>query len=143
VRRWLTLLLVVALGAAVLPACLVVPGDTSQIALVSSTTANGWRFDYYRNSAYRCAVSGFQTFTVGTRVGSSATASAPLWVWLHGDGVGWSNNAGSPQPDFNQMFEESAASHHLHCARWRWRELLHRVPRLGSRAGDPDVFEQG
>jgi alpha-tubulin suppressor-like RCC1 family protein len=109
-RRWLMLLVVVALGAAVLPGCLVIPGDTSQIALVSSSTVDGWQFDYYRNSAYPCAAGGFQTFVVGTRVGTSAATPAPLWVSMHGDGVGWFDSAGNPQPDANQMSEESASS---------------------------------
>jgi hypothetical protein len=109
-RRRFALLVVVALAAFTMPACLVVPGDTSQIALVSSSTANDWRYDYYRNSAYRCAISGFQTFVVGTRVGSSATLSAPLWVWMHGGGVGWFDASHTPQPDSSQMTEETAAS---------------------------------
>ena len=110
VRRWMLTVFAVVLTAGVLPACLVLPADTSQIALVSSTTVGNWKFDFYRNSAYRCAVSGFQTFVVGTRVGSSATASAPLWVWMHGDGVGWFDSSGTPQPDASQLSEESASS---------------------------------
>ena len=48
-------------------ACLIVPGNTSQVNLVSSTTVNGWQYDFYRNSAYPCSVSGEQTFVVGTK----------------------------------------------------------------------------
>ena len=65
-RRWAVVLAGVALVATVLPACLVAPADTSQIVLVSSSTFNGWRYDYYRNGVYPCAVSGYQTFMVGT-----------------------------------------------------------------------------
>ena len=42
-------------------ACLTIPGTTSQINLVSSTTVNGWKYDFYRNSAYPCSISGYQT----------------------------------------------------------------------------------
>jgi len=108
VRRWLVLFVVVALGAVVLPGCLAVPGETSQIALVSSTTVGNWQYDFYRNSGYPCAISGFQTFMVATRVGTPVTASAPLWVWMHGDGVGWFDPIG-PKPDFTNMFEDSSS----------------------------------
>ena len=91
-------------------ACLIVPGNTSQVNLVSSTTVNGWQYDFYRNSAYPCSVSGEQTFVVGTKLGSSATASSPLWVWMHGGGVGYFDSSGSPRPDASQMSENSAAS---------------------------------
>jgi len=109
-RRGLVLLVAVALCAGLLPGCLVFPGDTSQIAFVSTSTVGNWRFDYYRNNAYRCAISGHQTFVVGTRLGSVATAPAPLWVWMHGDGAGWFDASGTPQPDSSWMNEESAAS---------------------------------
>jgi alpha-tubulin suppressor-like RCC1 family protein len=101
-------LVVLALGAAVLPGCLVLPGDTSQIGLVSTTTVGNWQYDFYRNSAYPCAISGFQTFVVATRVGSGAATPAPLWVWMHGDGVGWFDSSGAPQPDLNNLVEESS-----------------------------------
>ena len=88
-------------------ACLVLPGDTSQITLVSSSTVSGWKYDFYRNLAYPCSISGYQTFVVGTKVGSSPTASSPLWVWMHGGGVGYFDPSGTPQPDGSQMTENS------------------------------------
>ncbi len=91
-------------------ACLVLPGDTSHIALVSSSTVNGWKYDFYRNSAYPCSISGYQTFVVGTKVGSPSTATSPLWVWMHGGGVGYFDPSGAPQPDGSQMTENSALS---------------------------------
>jgi len=100
----------VALVAIALPGCLVSPGDTSQIALVSSSTVSGWRYDFYRNDAYRCAISGHQTFVVARKVGSSDTARAPLWALMHGDSVGWFDSDGSPRPDSRQMIEENAVS---------------------------------
>lgn len=91
-------------------ACLTLPGDTGHIQLVSSSTANGWQFDYYRNTAYPCSISGYQTFVIGTRAVSSPTASSPLWVWMHGGGVGYFDSSGTAQPDTSQMTENSATS---------------------------------
>ena len=47
---------------------------------------------------------------MGTKVGSLPTASAPLWAWLHGGGVGYFDSTGTPKPDTAQMTEQSAAS---------------------------------
>jgi hypothetical protein len=106
--------LVVAVVAALsgLTACntLLLPGNTSSITFVSTTTTGGWRYDYYRNNAYPCSVSGYQTFVVGTRVGSSDTAGRPLWVFMHGGGAGYFDTSGQPVPGPGQKVEESAAS---------------------------------
>ena len=74
------------------------PADTSRIAFVETTTTGGWRFDRYRNSAAPCAISGFQTFVIGTKVGSSPTATKPLWVKMRGGGAGWFDDDGTPLP---------------------------------------------
>jgi hypothetical protein len=110
VRRAITFVIGVLIVAVSGTACLIVPGDTSQITLVSSSTANGWRYDFYRNLAYPCSISGYQTFVVGTKVSSSPTASSPLWVWMHGGGVGYFDSTGKPRPDASQMTENSATS---------------------------------
>ncbi len=99
-----------ALVAAGLTGCIATPGDTSQIQLVSSTTSNGWRYDFYRNNAYHCAISGYQTFVIGTQVGSSATATRPLWVKMHGGGVGYFDPTGKAQPSAANKTEESATA---------------------------------
>lgn len=88
-------------------ACLAVPGKTDQIVLVSSQISNGWQYDYYRNNAYPCSISGYQTFAIGTKVGSSPTATKPLWVKMHGGGVGWFDASGAPQPTASSKSEES------------------------------------
>ena len=85
------------------------PGDTSQIQLVSQTTTGGWRYQFFRNLAYGCSISGYQTFVIGTKVGSSNAASEPLWVKMHGGGVGYFNAAGTPIPASHKA-EESRAS---------------------------------
>ena len=76
----------VALVALITAACvppLSTPGDTSSIQLVSSKTLDGWKYDFYRNMAYPCSVSGYQTFVIGTKIGSSNTAPRPLWTFMH------------------------------------------------------------
>ena len=66
-RRFLSLGLGLALVAVAGTACLTIPGTTSQINLVSSTTVNGWKYDFFRTSACPCSISGYQTFVVRTK----------------------------------------------------------------------------
>jgi hypothetical protein len=103
-RMVVGLILVAALGACT---PLGTPGDTTSIQLVSTSTLNGWRYDYYRNGAYPCSVSGYQTFVVGTKVGSSSARPAPLWTFMHGGGVGYFDASGNAIPSINQKIEES------------------------------------
>ena len=86
------------------------PGDVGHIEFVSTSTAGGWKYDYYRNTAYPCAISGYQTFVIGTKVGSSDTTPRPLWAFMHGGGVGYFDADGNPQPERGPEVEESAAS---------------------------------
>src|SRR5205807_322974 len=74
------------------------PGDVSSVQLVSSSNLNGWKYDYYRNNAYPCSISGFQTFVIGTKIGSSTAAPAPLWTFMHGGGAGYFDTNGNPIP---------------------------------------------
>jgi hypothetical protein len=67
----IAVLLLVAVGAV---GCLNAPGNTGQIALVSSSTVNGWRFDYYRNGAYPCSIHFGCSFTAAGR----ATSTPPV-----------------------------------------------------------------
>ncbi len=109
-RRSVSLVAVLGLVIASCSACLLAPGDTSKIQLISSSTVNGWTYDYYQNDAYPCSVSGYQTFTIGTKVGSSPTATAPLWVWMHGGGVGYFDSTGTEQPDNTEMAQNTAGA---------------------------------
>ena len=86
------------------------PGDTSAVTLIATTTQNGWVYETYRNTAYPCSISGYQTFTVGTRVGQAPTVAKPLWVYLHGGGVGYFSPDGTPQPSAGQKTEENPAT---------------------------------
>lgn len=97
-RRGRGVALAALLVALVLPGCLAQAGDVSKIVHVSSVNQQGWRYDFYRNTAYPCAVSGYQTFLIGTKIGSDPSATAPLWVKMHGGGVGFFDEAGIPQP---------------------------------------------
>ena len=92
------------------PPALSEPADTSRIVPAETTTRNGWRYDRYRNLAAPCAISGYQSFVIGTRVGSSPTATRPLWVKMRGGGVGWFDTDGTPIPNPGVKSEESLAT---------------------------------
>jgi hypothetical protein len=106
-RFMVAIALVVAAGACT---PLGAPGTTASIEFVSTSTVNGWKYDYFRNNAYPCSVSGYQTFVLGTKIGASVTANAPLWVHMHGGGVGYFDSAGNPVPGTNQKVEETAGA---------------------------------
>lgn len=57
-----------------------------------------------------CSVSGYQTFTVATKVEQSPTVATPLWAYLHGGGVGYFSPDGTPQPSAGQKVEENPAT---------------------------------
>jgi len=82
---------------------------THTIELVSTTTQSGYNIEYYRNTAYPCAISGFQTFAIAYRTGQAAATSAPLWVFMHGGGVGWFDTSGAPKPSAQYKTEDSLA----------------------------------
>jgi len=104
-RAPLAALAVVALAAG-LTGCLAAPAVTTGITKVSTVTQAGYVWDYYRNTAYPCSQSGYQTFVLGRKVGQPETTSAPLWVFMHGGGVGAFSPAGQPIPNANRMREE-------------------------------------
>jgi len=85
-------------------------GDTSQVLAVETVTQGGWTFTRYRNRAYPCSISGYQTFVIGTKVGSSASATRPLWVKMRGGGAGWFDTDGTPLPTAGVKSEESLTS---------------------------------
>jgi hypothetical protein len=111
-RRLLPLPLV-GIAALALASCaqpLESPGRTDRIQFVASTTQDGWKFDQYRNLAYPCAISGYQTFVIGTKVGSDDTAVRPLLARMRGGGVGWFDEQGNPRPTAGVKSEETAAT---------------------------------
>lgn len=109
--RWVvgSLVLVLA-GLTACSAPLGDPGAVSTISRVSSTTEDGWRYDFYRNEAYPCSISGSQTFLIATRVGTTGTETRPLWVYMHGGGVGFFSPDGKAQPSAIWKTEEGADS---------------------------------
>ena len=106
------LALALALGVLPLAGCYQVgaAGKTNRIELVGSSVVDGYKFDQYRNLSYPCSISGYQTFVIGTKVGSSDTPTRPLWVRMRGGGVGWFDSSGNPQPSAGNKSEESAAT---------------------------------
>ena len=84
------------------------PGATAKIEFVGTTVVDGYSYDLYRNLSYPCSISGYQTFVIGTKVGSDPTATRPLWVRMHGGGVGWFAPDGTPMPDAAHKYEEGA-----------------------------------
>lgn len=82
---------------------------TDQIVKVSTITDEGYVWDFYRNQAYPCSATGYQTFILGQKVGASNAATAPLWVRMHGGGVGFFDSAGIARPNTQRMDEETRA----------------------------------
>jgi len=93
--------------AASLTGCLSNAGDISKVTKIDSRDVAGWHYDLYRNSAYPCSISGFQTFAIGTRIGSSATTTSPLWVKMRGGGYGYFDATGTAQPTPGLMKESN------------------------------------
>jgi hypothetical protein len=108
----LALVVALAIALAALTGCHPVgePGKTDRIEFVGSSVVDGYKFDQYRNLAYPCSISGYQTFVIGTKVGSSDTETRPLWVRMRGGGVGFFDSSGNPQPSAGNKSEESAAT---------------------------------
>src|SRR3954464_12474693 len=75
VLRPLALVTTVVVLAGSLSGCLFVKGDTSKTTRGSRRTVDGWQYDFYRNTAYPCSISGYQTFVIGRKVGTSASVA--------------------------------------------------------------------
>ncbi|WP_426572050.1 hypothetical protein [Aquihabitans sp. McL0605] len=93
-----------------LSGCLAAPASVDKVEFVATKTIDGWKFDQYRNKAYPCSISGYQTFVIGTKVGLSPNVSRPLWVKMRGGGAGWFDSSGTPQPTSGNKSEESFAT---------------------------------
>ncbi len=77
-----------------------IPRDTAQITLDAEQTLSDfgatWELDYYVNDAYACGLSGNYSFMVMNPAGNP-NAEAPLWVYLHGGGLGYYDEQGQYQ----------------------------------------------
>jgi acetyl esterase/lipase len=114
-RRSLGLLAVLLAAASVATACF--PRTSGQIWLAEQQTISGdgvsIDVDFYRNPAYDCGLSGSYTFSVFNPI-YDPDGAAPLWVYLHGGGVGYFDQwggyhatVGASQHSWNH--EESAS----------------------------------
>ena len=61
-----------------------------------------FNFDFYRNNAYSCGLSGNYTFMVINPANGDGTIEAPLWVFLHGGGAGFYDENGDYHAVGNQ-----------------------------------------
>ncbi|MBW2162480.1 MAG: hypothetical protein JRH14_21390 [Deltaproteobacteria bacterium] len=88
----------------------------------------GATFDiqFYRNTAYGCGLSGNYTFMVVNPANGDAADQAPLWVYLHGGGVGYYNDLGvyvavknqtedtyNHEETFTDLFDDQVVRHIL------------------------------
>jgi len=79
---------------------------TSGIELAGDRTLTPFgdtlELDFYRNSEYSCGLSGNYTFMVVNPINSDGNTEAPLWVYLHGGGVGHFDDEGNYYGVLNQ-----------------------------------------
>ncbi|HEY4375508.1 MAG TPA: DUF4214 domain-containing protein, partial [Acidimicrobiales bacterium] len=92
-------------GAAVPP--ISTPGSVSRIELVETVTTDGWTYTTYRNRAYPCSITGYQTYTLAEKITTPTDAVRPLWVYMHGGGVGYFDpTTHQPEPAKKEKVEE-------------------------------------
>jgi hypothetical protein len=83
---------------------------TDQIVLESSTVSQGHVVEFYKNRAYTCGMGGYQTCTIVYPEGLPLDEQRPLWVRMHGGGVGAFRPDGtySPEGQIDMLDEEGA-----------------------------------
>ncbi len=64
-----------------------------KIQLLPTNPSAALDVDFYQNNAYECGLSGNYTFVV-MNPANNASAEAPLWIFLHGGGSGFFDEAG-------------------------------------------------
>ena len=110
----------------------IVVRDTSAIVLAREGTNTGlgstWELDFYRNLAYDAGLSGKYTFMV-VEPRDNPGSAAPLWVHLHGGGIGYFDDQGG----YNEDDE-------LH--RYVWRLLVRGRRSLLDRYGNRCIFPE-
>ncbi len=74
------------------------PYAIDQIVLVQTLHQQGYTGEYYENRAYTCGRSGYQTFLLVYPDGLALSVERPLWVRMHGGGVGAYDANGSYVP---------------------------------------------
>lgn len=107
---------VLASVAAGLAGCGPVPvgtgGETAGIRQIGPARHQaGYTLRTYVNPNYQCSLpnKGHQTFVIATKDGTPAGRPTPLWVYLHGGGIGYFDAKGLPQPpdSVSKMDQES------------------------------------
>jgi hypothetical protein len=98
--------------AVTLSACIPLdaPGNTESIKLVNTIEIGDWKYDFYRNDAYPCSISGYATFVIATKLGNSPTAAKPLLTYLKGGGVGYFDDLGNPIPNEDHKVQDTFLS---------------------------------
>jgi hypothetical protein len=83
--------------AAAQPSLPIVVRDSDKVVLAHEETVrfvgSEWKLDFYRNPAYKAGLSGNYTFLVAEPLDNPG-AEAPLWVYLHGGGIGYFDKQG-------------------------------------------------
>ncbi|RMF25698.1 MAG: hypothetical protein D6760_00365 [Deltaproteobacteria bacterium] len=64
------------------------PYSTDQIVLVDTISQQGYTGEFYENRAYTCGRRGYHTFMIVYPDGLPLSEERPLWVRMHGGGVG-------------------------------------------------------
>ncbi|MCP4642941.1 MAG: hypothetical protein GY851_21020 [bacterium] len=83
----------------------IVDRDSDSVVLaqegINSGLGSTWELDFYRNLAYDCGLSGKYTFLV-MEPRDNPGIEAPLWVHLHGGGIGYFDDQGDYHATGNQ-----------------------------------------
>ena len=112
--RWVKCLFPIALllttgsvygQAAAQPSPPIVVRDSNKVVLAHKETVSfvgsEWKLDSYRNLGYNSGLSGNYTFLVAEPLDNPG-AEAPLWVYLHGGGIGYFDEQGVYHATGNQ-----------------------------------------
>ena len=91
--------------AAAQPSPPIVVRDSDKVVLAHKETVSfvgsEWKLDFYRNLGYNAGLSGNCTFLVAEPLDNPG-AEAPLWVYLHGGGIGYFDEQGVYHATGNQ-----------------------------------------
>ena len=91
--------------AAAQPSPPIVVRDSNKVVLAHKETVSfvgsEWKLDFYRNLGYNAGLSGNYTFLVAEPLDNPG-AEAPLWVYLHGGGIGYFDEQGVYHATGNQ-----------------------------------------
>lgn len=74
------------------------PYRTDRIELAAAVDAAGYHLEFFRNPAYTCGRFGQHTFVLAEPLGVTRDIVRPLWVRMHGGGVGAYTPAHSYSP---------------------------------------------